>query len=42
MPLALLLQIRIYTPKNNKVLNALSACLYIIPDFVVYMWHDIQ
>lgn len=44
MPLALLglLQICIYTLKNNKVLNVLRACLYIIPDLMVYVWLDIQ
>ena len=44
MPLALpaLLQICIYTLKNNKVLNILRAWPYIIPDFMVYIWLDIQ
>lgn len=44
MPLALprLLQLCIRTLKNDKVLNVLRACLYIIPDFMVYIWLDIQ
>lgn len=36
-----LLQTCIYTLQNNKVLNVLRGCLYVIPDFMVtYTWHS--
>lgn len=38
-----LLQTCSYTLKNNKVLNVLRGCLYIIPDFMVtYTWYSVS